>query len=155
MVPGSQIYPSQVVQAMRRYALFNLLAGAVIVGAFLLEVMQGRSLAADSLALVILGGGLFAVAIRILLPSYPQTVQRQFARAEAMTEEQRKAYLGRFFRKQLFVIVVVLLIEVPVAALSWSLVDWRPFIAGALGTTVLLLPLLGWIILRQRKTPPD
>ena len=154
MVPGSQIYPSRVVQAMRRYALFNLLAGAVIVGAFLLEVIQGRSLAADSLALVILGGGLFAVAIRILLPSYPQTVQRQFARVEAMTEEQRKAYLGRFFRKQLFVIVVVLLIEVPVAALSWSVVDWRPFMAGAMGTTVIGLALLGLIILRHRKTPP-
>ena len=139
---------------MRRYALFNLIAGAVIAGAFLLEVMQGRSLAADSLALVILGGGLFAVAIRILLRSYPQTVQRQFARVEAMTEEQRKAYLGRVFRKQLFVVVVVLLIEISVAAFSWSIVDWRPFITGAIGATVLLLALLGVIILRRRKTPP-
>ena len=139
---------------MRRFALLSLLAGALIGGAFLLEVMQGRSLAAPSLALVILGGGMLAVSIRILLPSYPQTVQRRFARVEAITEEQRKAYLGRVFRKQLLVIVVVLLIEVLVAALSWSTVDWRPFIAGAMGTTVILLALLGVIILRVRKTPP-
>src|SRR3989442_15701732 len=97
---------------------------------------------------------MLAVSIRILLPSYPQTVQRRFARVEAMTEEQRKAYLGLVFRKQLFVIVLVLLIEVPVAALSWSIVDWRPFIAGATGTTVIGLALLGLIILRHRKTPP-
>src|SRR2546422_8555094 len=97
---------------------------------------------------------MLAVSIRILLPSYPQTVQRRFTRVEAMTEEQRKAYLGRVFRKQLFVVVVVLLIEISVAAFSWSIVDWRPFITGAIGTTVPLLALLGVIILRRRKTPP-
>src|SRR2546422_9989323 len=154
MVPGSQVHRSRVVQAMRRFALFGLVAGALTVGTFLLEVMQGRSLTAPSLAFVILSGAMFAVAIRILLPSYPQTVQRRFAREEGMTEEQRKAYLGRVFRKQLFVIVFVLLIEVPVAALSWSIVDWRPFIVGAVGTTVIALALLGLFILRHRKTPP-
>ena len=154
MVPGSQVDRSRFVQVTRRNALVSLVAGAVFVGVFVLEAMQGRSLAAPSLALVILGGGMLAVSIRILLPSYPQTVQRGFARVEAMTEEQRKAYLGRVFRKQLFVVVVVLLIEISVAAFSWSIVDWRPFITGTIGTTVLLLALLGVIILRRRKTPP-
>ena len=154
MGPGAQVDRSRVVQVMRRNALFSLAAGALFVGVFLLEAVQGRSLAAPSLALVILGGGMLAVSIRILLPSYPQSVQRRFARVEAMTEEQQKAYLGRVFRKQLLLVIVVLLIEIPVAALSWSIVDWRPFIAEAMGTTVLLLALLGVIILRHRKTPP-
>src|SRR5438128_12196336 len=99
---------------------------------------------------------MLAVSIRILLPSYPQSVQRRFARVEAMTEEQQKAYLGRVFRKQLLVVVVVLLIEIPVAALSWSIVDWRPFLARAMGTTVLLWAPLGVVrvsMLRTPKTP--
>ena len=125
-----------------------------MVGAFLLDVMRSGSLYPPSLALVILAGGMLAVSIRTLLPSYPETVQRRFARVDAMTQEQRKAYFGRVFRKGLLVVVVVLLIEILAAALLWSIVDWRPFIAGAVGTTVLLLPLLGWFILRRWKTLP-
>ena len=75
---------------MRRFARLSLVGGGLVVGAFLLEVMRGRSLATPSLALVILAGGMLAVSIRILLPSYPQTVQRRFARVDAMTQEQRK-----------------------------------------------------------------
>src|SRR3989442_13231905 len=111
MGPGAQVDRSRVVQVMRRNALFSLAAGALFVGVFLLEAVQGRSLAAPSLALVILGGGMLAVSIRILLPSYPQSVQRRFARVEARTEEQQKANLVRGFRNPLLLALSLWLIE--------------------------------------------
>jgi membrane-associated PAP2 superfamily phosphatase len=55
------------------------------------------------------------------------------------------------FRKQLLVVTIALIIEIPVAALSWSYVDWREWILGAIATTVLFLALLVAIILKPRK----
>ena len=99
------------------------------------------------------------MSIRILMPSYPQSVERRLARMEAMAEEQRRAYLGRLFIKQLVVVVVVLIIEIVVGALFWSFTEWRSWIVAGLATTILLLILLVALIIRRqsspRKEPPD
>jgi len=84
---------------MRRTALFGLIAGALIAAAFLRTLLEGRSLPGPELAFVLLGAGILGVSIRILMPSYPQSVERRLARMEAMAEEQRRAYLGRLFIK--------------------------------------------------------
>jgi hypothetical protein len=131
---------------MRRSALSLLVIGVLLVGGFL-ELLQARSLPIISFILLIGGAVAVAVSIWILLPSYPESVQKRLAQLEAMTEEQRQTYLGRFFRKLLLVFTVVLLSEIPVAALSWSYVDWRP---GIVATTVLFLVLLVGLILRRR-----
>ena len=153
MIARSPVDRNRLVRGMRRIALSGLAAGALIVGAFLLALLQGRSVPGPSLAFVILGAGILAVSIRILLPSYSRSVQRRLARLEAMKDEQSQSRLDRVFRKQALAVAIVLLIEIPVAALSWSNVDWRPLIAGALGTTLLLLALLGAIILRRQRSP--
>jgi len=138
---------------MRRTALFGLVGGGVIVGAFLLSQLEGRSLSGPGLVLVILGAGMLSVSIRILLPSYPQSVERRLARLEAMAEEQRRAYLGRLFRKQLVVVSVVLVIEILIGALSWSSVEWRSWIVASMATTILLLILLIALIIRGPGSP--
>ena len=153
MIARSPVDRNRLVRGMRRIALSGLAAGALIVGAFLLALLQDRSLPGPSLVFVILGAGILAVSIRIFLPSYPQSIQRRFARLEAMTEEQRQVSLGRMIRKQLVVVGVALLVEIPVAAALWSLVEWRSLIAGAVGTTVLSFVLLGAILLRRRMSP--
>jgi hypothetical protein len=136
---------------MRRVAPLLLLTGALIVGGFILALLQGRPIPAPSLVFFIFGAGMLAASIRILVPSYPQSVQKRFGKLEAMTEEQRQGYLARMFRKQLLVVTIVLIIEIPVAALSWSYVDWRQWIVGAIATTVLFMVLLGAITLQRRK----
>src|SRR5207244_12972488 len=93
---------------MRRTALFGLIAGALIAAAFLRTLLEGRSLPGPELAFVLLGAGILGVSIRILMPSYPQSVERRLARLEAMAEEQRRADLGRRFIKQLVVVVAEL-----------------------------------------------
>jgi hypothetical protein len=133
---------------MRRVALFGLTSGALIVGAFVLSLLQGRSTPVSSLVLVVLGAGMLATSIRILLPSYSPRFQGQLARFEAMTEAQRV----RMFRKQLLVVSIVLLVEIPVAALAWSNVEWQRWITAAIGTTVLsFLVILMVIIVRRRR----
>lgn len=96
---------------------------------------------------------MLSVSIRILLPSYPQSVERRLARLEAMAEEQRRAYLGRLFRKQLVVVSVVLVIEILIGALSWSSVEWRSWIVASMATTILLLILLIALIIRGPGSP--
>src|SRR3989442_14765114 len=120
MAASSLANPARLVRKMRRTALFGLIAGAVIVGAFLLSRLEGRSVPGPGLAFVVLGAGILAVSIRILMPSYPQSDERRLARMEAMAEEQRRGYLGRLFTRQLVVVVVVLIIEIVVGALFWS-----------------------------------
>jgi len=154
MAASSLANPARLARKMRRTALFGLIAGAVIVGAFLRSRLEGRSLPGPGLAVVILGVGILAVSIRMLLPSYPQSVERRLARLDAMAEEQRRAYLGRLFRKQLLVVLVVLLIEVPIGALSWSFVEWRAWIVAAIATTALLVTLLVALIIRRPGSPP-
>jgi hypothetical protein len=136
---------------MRRVAPLLLLTGALIVGGFIPALLQGRPIPAPSLVLAFVGAGILAISIRILLPSFPENVRKRFARLEAMTEEQRV----RMFRKQLLVVTIVLLVEIPVAALSWSNVEWQGWITAAIGITVLsFLVILAVIILRRRKFPP-
>ncbi len=139
---------------MRRTALFGLIAGALIAAAFLRTLLDGRSLPGPELAFVLLGAGILAVSIRILMPSYPQSVERRLARMEAMAEEQRRAYLGRLFTRQLVVVVVVLIIEIVVGALFWSFTEWRSWIVAGLATTILLLILLVALITRRQSSPP-
>jgi hypothetical protein len=127
-----------------------MLPGALIVGGFILALLQGRPIPAPSLVFFIFGAGMLAGSIRILLPSFPDNVRKRFARLEAMTAGQRQVYLARMFRKQLLVITVVLLIEIPVGALSWSYVDWRSWIVGMIATTVLFWALLAAMIVRGR-----
>src|SRR5437870_8978427 len=147
MIARSPVDRNRLVRGMRRIALSGLAAGALIVGAFLLALLQGRSVPGPGLAFVILGAGILAVSIRILLPSYPQSVERRLARVDAMAEDQRRAYLDRLFRKQLLVVLVVLLIEVPIGAFLWSFVEWRAWIVAAIATTVLLVTLLVALII--------
>jgi hypothetical protein len=135
---------------MRRSAFFVLVPGTAIVGLFLSELLQGRPFPISSVALSIVSAGALVVSIRILLPSYPETVRKRLARLDAMTEEQRREYLARMFRKQLLVVTVVLLVEIPVGALSWSYVDWRSWIVGLIATTVLFWALLAAMIVRGR-----
>jgi hypothetical protein len=111
-------------------------------------LLQGRSTPVSSLVLLILGGGMLVTSIRILLPSYRPKFDGQLRRFEAMTEAQRI----RMFRKQLLVVTIVLLVEIPVAALAWSNVEWQRWITAAIGTTVLFfLIILAVIIIRRRK----
>jgi hypothetical protein len=127
-----------------------MLPGALIVGGFILALLQGRPIPTPSLVFFIFGAGILAVSIRILLPSFPDNVRKRFARLEAMTAEQRQVSLARTFRKQLLVVTIVLLVEVPVGALSWSYVDWRSWIVGVMATTLLFWALLAAMILRGR-----
>jgi hypothetical protein len=127
-----------------------MLTGALIVGGFILALLQGRPIPAPSLVFFILGAGILAVSIRILLPSYPQSAKKRFGKLEAMTTEQRQVYLARMFRKQLLAVTIVLLVEIPVGALSWSYVDWRSWIVGMIATTLLSWALLAAMILRGR-----
>ena len=71
-----------------------------------------------------------------------------------MAEEQRRAYLGRLFTRQLVVVVVVLIIEIVVGALFWSFTEWRAWIVAGLATTILLVTLLGALIIRRPGSPP-
>ncbi len=153
MAASSPANSARLTRRMRRTALFGLVGGGVIVGAFLLSQLEGRSLPGPGLVLVILGAGMLSVSIRILLPSYPQSVERRLARLEAMAEEQRRAYLGRLFRKQLVVVSVVLVIEILIGALSWSSVEWRSWIVASMATTILLLILLIALIIRGPGSP--
>jgi len=159
MAVGSAANRVRLVRRMRRTALFGLIAGALVAAAFLRTLLERRSLPGPELAFVLLGAGILAVSIRILMPSYPQSVERRLARMEAMAEEQRRAYLGRLFIKQLVVVVVVLIIEIVVGALFWSFTEWRSWIVAGLATTILLLILLVALIMRRqsspRKEPPD
>jgi putative Mn2+ efflux pump MntP len=132
---------------MRRLALTSLLFGALILGAFVLALLQGRSTPVSSLVLLILGGGMLATSIRILLPSYRPKFDGQLRRFEAMTEAERV----RMFRKQLLVVAIVLLVEIPVAVLAWSNVEWQRWITAAIGTTVLLFLIILGVIIRRRR----
>src|SRR2546422_6823548 len=132
---------ARLVRRMRRTALFGLIAGALIAAAFLRTLLEGRSLPGPELAFVLLGAGILGVSIRILMPSYPQSVERRLARMEAMAEEQRRAYLGRLFIKQLVVVVVVLIIEIVVGALFWSFTEWRSWIVAGPANTNLRVTL--------------
>jgi putative Mn2+ efflux pump MntP len=132
---------------MRRLALISLLFGALILGAFVLALLQGRYTPISSLVLLILGGGMLATSIRILLPSYRPKFDGQLRRFEAMTEAQRV----RMFRKQLLVVAIVLLVEIPVAVLAWSNVEWQRWITAAIGTTVLLFLIILGVIIRRRR----
>src|SRR3989441_3093766 len=133
MAVGSAANRARLVRRMRRTALFGLIAGALVAAAFLRTLLEGRSLPGPELAFVLLGAGILAVSIRILMPSYPQSVERRLARMEAMAEEQRRAYLGRLFTRQLVVVVVVLIIDIVVGALFWSFTEWRAWIVAGLG----------------------
>src|SRR2546428_6432412 len=156
MAVGSAANRARLVRRMRRTALFGLIAGALVAAAFLRTLLEGRSLPGPELAFVLLGAGILAVSIRILMPSYPQSVERRLARMEAMAEEQRRAYLGRLFTRQLVVVVVVLIIEIVVGALFWSFTEWRAWIvAGFVDPTPTMIVLEGVIILASESCPSD
>jgi hypothetical protein len=76
---GGRFDPNRGIQGMRRIAPLLLLAGAIIVGGFILAVLQGRPIPAPSLVFFILGGGILAASIRILLPSYPRALRSDLA----------------------------------------------------------------------------
>src|SRR2546423_5720007 len=110
---------------MRRNALIGLPAGALIVGAFLVAFVQGRAIPGPTLAFVILGGGMLAVSIRVLLPSYPESVKRRLARLEGLARDKQRT-LDRMIRNQLLAVAAALLIEIPIAIVFCPLDEWRP-----------------------------
>jgi len=139
---------------MRRNALIGLPAGALIVGAFLVAFVQGRAIPGPTLAFVILGGGMLVVSIRVLLPSYPESVKRRLARLEGLAKDKQRTTLDRMIRDQLLAVAAALLIEIPIAIVFWALDEWRPIIVGAVGTTLVLVLSLAVIFVRRTRIPP-
>ena len=94
------------------------------------------------------------VSIRVLLPSYPESVKRRLARLEGLAKDEQWTTLDRMIRNQLLTVAAALLIEIPIAIVFWALDEWRPIIVGAVGTTLVLVLLLAVIFVRRTRIPP-
>jgi uncharacterized protein YacL len=138
---------------MRHFALLGLVGGGIIVAGLVYSIVEGRSIPLSAAPLAILGVAILAVSIRILLPSYAQSMQRRLSRLEGMLQDQRDGYMRTMLFKQAIVLFVALIIELPTAWLTWSLVELRPYIAAVVGVTMLfLLLVVGLIVHRRRRT---
>jgi len=142
--------PDRIARTMRRNAVFGIVAGASIVGAALLAVLQGRSFSGPSLLFVILAAGMLVVSVRLLMPSYSRQLIQRITALEATSHELRNQRTIRLNRKVLLVLAVVFSVEVLIAFEVWPLREWQSWIAAMLGVTLMLVVLVSLITVRAK-----